>query len=65
MSVNISPRQLTDESVGLMVAALLAETGVPASALCLEVTETAVLSDPIRAAAAPGGLAGARRANRV
>jgi len=50
VSVNISPRQLTDESVGLMVAALLAETGVPASALCLEVTETAVLSDPIRAA---------------
>jgi EAL domain-containing protein (putative c-di-GMP-specific phosphodiesterase class I) len=50
VSVNISPRQLTDESVGLMVAALLAETGVPASALCLEITETAVLSDPIRAA---------------
>ncbi len=51
VSVNISPRQLTDESVCLMVAALLAETGVPAEALCLEVTETAVLSDPTRAAA--------------
>jgi diguanylate cyclase (GGDEF)-like protein/PAS domain S-box-containing protein len=51
VSVNISPRQLTDESVVLMVAALLAETNVPADALCLEVTETAVLSDPIRAAA--------------
>jgi diguanylate cyclase (GGDEF)-like protein/PAS domain S-box-containing protein len=50
VSVNVSARQLTDESVGLMVAALLAETGVPASALCLEVTETAVLSDPIRVA---------------
>ncbi len=50
VSVNISARQLTDESVGLMVAALLAETGLPASALCLEVTETAVLSDPVRAA---------------
>jgi len=51
VSVNISPRQLTDERVCLMVAALLAETGVPAAALCLEVTETAVLSDPVRAAA--------------
>jgi diguanylate cyclase (GGDEF)-like protein/PAS domain S-box-containing protein len=50
VSVNISPRQLTDESVGLMVAALLTETGVPPSALCLEITETAVLSDPIRTA---------------
>ena len=44
MSVNVSARQLTDEGVGLMVAAWLAETGVPASALCLEVTETAVLA---------------------
>ena len=51
VSVNISPRQLTDESVGLMVAALLAETGVPPSALCLEITETAILSDPVRTAA--------------
>jgi len=50
VSVNISPRQLADESVGATVAALLAEAGVPASALCLEVTETAVLSEPIRAA---------------
>jgi diguanylate cyclase (GGDEF)-like protein/PAS domain S-box-containing protein len=56
VSVNISPRQLTDESVGLMVAALLAETGVPPSALCLEITETAVLSDPIRTAARLGEL---------
>jgi EAL domain-containing protein (putative c-di-GMP-specific phosphodiesterase class I) len=51
ISVNVSARQLTDESVGLMVAALLNETGVPPNALCLEVTETAVLSDPIRVAA--------------
>jgi diguanylate cyclase (GGDEF)-like protein/PAS domain S-box-containing protein len=50
VSVNISPRQLGDEGVGVTVAALLAEAGVPASALCLEVTETAVLSEPIRAA---------------
>jgi diguanylate cyclase (GGDEF)-like protein/PAS domain S-box-containing protein len=50
MSVNISPRQLADEGVGATVATLLHEAGVPASALCLEVTETAVLSEPIRAA---------------
>jgi EAL domain-containing protein (putative c-di-GMP-specific phosphodiesterase class I) len=50
VSVNISPRQLADEGVGATVAGLLAEAGVPASALCLEVTETAVLSEPIRAA---------------
>jgi diguanylate cyclase (GGDEF)-like protein/PAS domain S-box-containing protein len=50
VSVNISPRQLADEGVGATVAELLAEAGVPASALCLEVTETAVLSEPIRAA---------------
>jgi diguanylate cyclase (GGDEF)-like protein/PAS domain S-box-containing protein len=56
MSVNVSARQLTDEGVGLMVAAWLAETGVPASALCLEVTETAVLADPARAATRLGEL---------
>ena len=50
VSVNISPRQLADEGIGATVATLLAEARVPASALCLEVTETAVLSEPIRAA---------------
>ena len=49
VSVNISPRQLT-EKVAAMVSAQLAKAGVPASALCLEVTETAVVSDPIGAA---------------
>ena len=50
VSVNMSPRQLADEHVGTMVAALLSETRVPASALCLEVTETAVLAEPVLAA---------------
>ena len=50
VSVNISPRQLSDEAVVAMVAALIEEAGVPPSALCLEVTETAVLAEPIRAA---------------
>jgi diguanylate cyclase (GGDEF)-like protein/PAS domain S-box-containing protein len=49
VSVNISPRQLT-ENVAEMVSERLAQAAVPASALCLEVTETAVLSDPVGAA---------------
>ena len=50
ISVNISPRQLADDGVVAMVSGLLAEIDVPASALCLEITETAVLPEPIRAA---------------
>ena len=50
ISVNLSPRQLADEGVVRMVAGLLAETDTPAQALCLEITETAVLAEPIRAA---------------
>jgi diguanylate cyclase (GGDEF)-like protein/PAS domain S-box-containing protein len=50
VSVNISPRQLSDEHVGAMVAALLVDANVPANSLCLEVTETAVLAEPVRAA---------------
>jgi diguanylate cyclase (GGDEF)-like protein/PAS domain S-box-containing protein len=50
VSVNISPRQLS-ESIATMVAAALERAAVPAEALCLEVTETAVLSDPLGAAA--------------
>jgi diguanylate cyclase (GGDEF)-like protein/PAS domain S-box-containing protein len=49
VSVNISPRQLT-ENVAAMVSERLTQAAVPASALCLEVTETAVLSDPVGAA---------------
>jgi diguanylate cyclase (GGDEF)-like protein/PAS domain S-box-containing protein len=49
VSVNISPRQLT-ENIAEMVRGKLAAAAVPASALCLEVTETAVLSDAVDAA---------------
>jgi diguanylate cyclase (GGDEF)-like protein/PAS domain S-box-containing protein len=50
ISVNVSARQLADDGFVALVARLLDETGVPPHALCLEITETAVLPEPIRAA---------------
>ncbi len=50
LSVNVSPVQLADDALVATVARLLAQTGVPAGALYLEVTETVVLAEPIRAA---------------
>jgi len=50
ISVNLSARQLADDGVVATVGRLLAETGVPPRALCLEITETSVLPEPIRAA---------------
>jgi diguanylate cyclase (GGDEF)-like protein/PAS domain S-box-containing protein len=50
VSVNLSPAQLADDQLVATVARLLAQTGVPAPALCLDVTETVVLAEPIRAA---------------
>jgi EAL domain-containing protein (putative c-di-GMP-specific phosphodiesterase class I) len=45
VSVNLSPRQLTDPSLVSQVAEILCDAGLDASALCLEVTETAVITD--------------------
>ena len=45
MSVNLSPRQLAEPDLVAAVTAVLAETGLPPELLCLEVTETAVISD--------------------
>ncbi|MFI5493654.1 putative bifunctional diguanylate cyclase/phosphodiesterase [Actinoplanes sp. NPDC051859] len=42
MSVNVSARQLAEPGFGAMVAGVLAETGLPADTLAVEVTETAV-----------------------
>jgi diguanylate cyclase (GGDEF)-like protein len=44
MAVNLSPRQLTDPDLIHKVTRALAETGVPAGSLHLEITETAVMS---------------------
>jgi diguanylate cyclase (GGDEF)-like protein len=49
VSVNISPRCLLEAGFADGVARLLTETGVPAGWLQLELTETAIMTDPERA----------------
>ncbi|SEJ59771.1 putative bifunctional diguanylate cyclase/phosphodiesterase [Demequina mangrovi] len=49
LAVNLSARHLADLSIVAMVSNSLARHDVPASALVLEVTETAIFSDPVRA----------------
>ena len=51
LSVNLSTRDLLDLDLPHKFAALLARHGVPASALCLEITESAIMDDPQRALA--------------
>ncbi|MFL6696029.1 MAG: putative bifunctional diguanylate cyclase/phosphodiesterase, partial [Vitreoscilla sp.] len=51
LSVNLSTRDLLDLDLPHKFAALLAHHGVPASALCLEITESAIMDDPQRALA--------------
>jgi diguanylate cyclase (GGDEF)-like protein/PAS domain S-box-containing protein len=45
ISVNISARQLTRADLPQMVASTLALNGIPAAALCLEITETVFMED--------------------
>ncbi|MCA1712241.1 MAG: EAL domain-containing protein [Actinobacteria bacterium] len=49
MSVNLSAKQLADESAVAAVSAALARHGVDPALLCLEVTESAVMSDVVGA----------------
>jgi EAL domain-containing protein (putative c-di-GMP-specific phosphodiesterase class I) len=49
MAVNLSARHLSDLGLPDQVAEIAARHKVPLSSLVLEVTETAILSDPIRA----------------
>ncbi|MCM2338321.1 MAG: EAL domain-containing protein, partial [Lysobacter sp.] len=49
VSVNVSPRQLRSGDLPRVVAATLAETGLSAQQLHLELTETAVIGDEIHA----------------
>jgi predicted signal transduction protein with EAL and GGDEF domain len=51
IAVNLSTRCLLDPSLPDLVGRLLAEYGVPAALLRLEVTESAVMGDPARATA--------------
>ena len=49
IAVNLSARNLHDEHFADMVAELLATHAVPAALLDLEVTESAIMTDPERA----------------
>ena len=49
VAVNLSVRHLTDLGLPRQVDEALRKHGVPASALVLEVTETLIMSDPVRA----------------
>jgi diguanylate cyclase (GGDEF)-like protein len=51
VSINLSARDLLDSSLADDIAARLAAAGLPASALVLEITETAIESDPLRSEA--------------
>ncbi len=50
VAVNLSARNLVDESLPQHVAMALVDHGVPAHLLELEVTESALISEPLRAA---------------
>ena len=56
VAVNLSARQLSDETLDALVGELLERHGLSPAALCLEVTETAVLRDPGAAATALAAL---------
>lgn len=49
ISVNLSAKQLHDESFVSFVAEVLRDNDLPASALALEITETAVMNSPMQA----------------
>jgi predicted signal transduction protein with EAL and GGDEF domain len=46
INVNLSARQFAEPDLAEQIGAVLAETGLPAANLCLEVTESAAMSDP-------------------
>jgi diguanylate cyclase (GGDEF)-like protein len=49
LSVNISTRDLTQQDLAALVREGLQRSGVPANRLCLEVTEGAIMDEPVRA----------------
>ena len=57
LSVNVSPVQLRSDGFVRELRALLADTGLPATRLQLELTEGTVMADPERAARVLGELA--------
>jgi len=53
ISVNFSARHLADESIVALVGDVLADTGLPAKSLKIEITETLIMSNPELAAKTP------------
>jgi diguanylate cyclase (GGDEF)-like protein len=51
VSVNLSTRDLLDQDLPQKINATLREHGMPAHALCLEITESAIMDEPQRALA--------------
>ncbi|RCW43674.1 PAS domain S-box-containing protein/diguanylate cyclase (GGDEF)-like protein [Halopolyspora algeriensis] len=49
LNANLSPRQLEDPQLRSVVQRALDEAGLPAHALCLEVTENAIMHEPTQA----------------
>ena len=49
VSVNLSARDLMDLGLPERLDLILAQRGVPATAFCLEITESAIMDDPARA----------------
>lgn len=45
ISINVSARQLTEGSLSTLLAAILAAEGVPGEAVCIEVTESALMHE--------------------
>ena len=56
MAVNLSVRSLLDTDLADEIARLLRDTGVPARCLTLELTESSMMSDPVRTADVLGRL---------
>jgi diguanylate cyclase (GGDEF)-like protein len=59
VAVNVSARNLSRSDFAVRVVDVLAELGVPPQRLIIEITETALLADPARAAKVLGELADA------
>ena len=49
LSVNLSPRQLAGDGITAVTAAVLEDTGVNPGSLCLEITESGIVSNATRA----------------
>ena len=56
VSVNVSARQLRDPGLVATVRRVLHETGLPATSLCLEITESMLMEEPIRSVELLGAL---------